>query len=173
MKNQKQHYAYVKYINNFNNEYFYLLEDNYLGFLILFIFFSELENKNLSYEYFKNKLLLNGSLDSQTGDYLYSHTAWIDKNNKNMICIGTTKTQNPDFIKYLLEIYPTFTYNDIEEAIYTISLNNFLEILKSYLENLHKKTSYMHLYEDDKKWVHFNKYHPTDEEIKKWNIYGE
>jgi len=170
MKDKLAPCAFAKYIHTLaDNYYFSLMEDNFLGFVVLFLFLNHLRDKEKPIQYFKDTLFMRGSLNSDTGQYLYCHTVWTDKNNPHNVCIATTQIEEElSFAESLQQRFPYFTLQEIQEYIYVMPLQNFLQILQAYLEHAHKKTPYMCLYEDQNKWVHFIEYQLTPKQLEAW-----
>ena len=76
-------------------------------------------------------------------------------------------------IPKLLTAFPEYTKEQLKDHEYRMMIDNYLEILEQYLDSYRMKISYIILYEDDNKKIHCKEYHPTKEEIKKWNTFGE
>lgn len=172
---------YSSYAQGFPGWYYtgrYYDED--LDLYLLFSFLTLLTNTNYSHrtlqetekridlaiEDFKNIFEKEHEIWSSDSDFRHNVAA-LRKNN--MVAICSTFTSDEEEIDSRLELYPHLSKEEFKDYEYLMSYDDFFELLNDFLNYAYAKTPYIILYEDDNKKMYCKEYHPTKEEIKKWN----
>ena len=114
------------------------------------------------FEDYKKILLEINSLNA--GDTSWFSTQ-ISLNKENNTVYGNSDfTADPNHLLYYSESYSDIGDEKIVGYAYQISLENFLDVLKQYLECYKKRIEYIILYKDENKKMHCKEYFPTEEE---------
>jgi hypothetical protein len=149
--------------------YYNILQYNHIDMLVLFLgltfLYENPENGPYTFEKYKKQLFEpDGYLSAEKQDqYEYSTTTEIDPEFHN-IRIASQYTWENKNIPKLMEYFPEYTKEQLKEHEYRMSIDNYLEILKTFLDFYEAKVPYIILYEDNLGKVHCKEYHPTQEE---------
>jgi len=136
-----------------------------LNLRILFYFLKYLKWSGLNFIQYERELLEKKHLETRDGDAIYTDVYFIEK---NLVELSSTYTTDPEEINSRLKYYYIYTKREFKDYKYAMSLENFLQILKDFLNCAQKQISYIIIYEDNKKKIHCKEYKPTPEELKEW-----
>jgi hypothetical protein len=131
-------FSFLTYLSNTNYEYWYLNKTK--------------PCKDLTFEDYKQMLFEKGEIWSSDSSFIHN-VAGLEPHNK----VGISSTYTSDDDQEQLENYE-----------YIMDLDDFLEVLKNFIDNALLKTPYIIVYEDDNKKMHCETYKPTPEELKEW-----
>jgi hypothetical protein len=174
---------YKKYLiacrSNHWETYYATLEDNCLDLKVLALGVTFLKGSlclahrqvQYAFEMYKKELLDQGELSHIPQGLEYFATQIDLQKETNTVRIASQYTWEDQFIPNLLKKYPEYTQEQLENHEYIMDVNNFLEVLKQYLNFYDINIPYIILYEDNSGMVQCEKYEPSPEQLEKWKAY--
>lgn len=167
---QKNNVSYI--ICNLSTWMLYsVIEYNDIDMLVLLLGLGFLNNdyhveakRPYTFEDFKNCLYRTGDLISEEqGIDEYDTGTELDLETQTVRIVSSYTWTNSK-IKELMAAFPEYTREQITRHEYIMNVDNYLDILKKFLNFYNAQIPYIVLYKDDAGKVHCEEYFPTEEE---------
>lgn len=120
--------------------------------------------KPYTFEDLKNCLYTSGELISEEQGIEEYDTGTELNLETQKVKIVSSYTWTNSKIKELMIVFPEYTREQITQHEYIMNVDNYLDILKKFLNFYNAQIPYIVLYKDETGTVHCEEYFPTEEE---------